>query len=36
MFDEIDELFFDHAKGRYVNYIYMINPNIDGEIYKYI
>lgn len=36
MFDELDELFFDNAKGRYVNYIYMINPNIDGEIYKYI
>ena len=35
-FDRLDKLFFNNRTGQYVNYIYMINPNIDGEIYQYI
>lgn len=34
--DWMDELFFNDATGMYEDYIYMINPNVDGEIYKYI
>ena len=35
-FDKIDELFFNPGTGKYVDCIYRLNPNLDGEIYKYI
>lgn len=34
--DKLDELFYNPGTGQYEDYIYMINPNVDGEIYTYI
>lgn len=35
-FDYLEELFFNPGKQQMEEFIYMITPNIDGEIYQYI